>query len=246
MDSKISNVELLKLYIDSGIDEIYNQKPFIYLTESKNPFKEKIKPENNESLKSMKYVETKATEIVEKITDIENLKLAIKNFTDHPLLKFASNVIVGCGVHNPKVLVITEHPNDEEDRNGNFLIGNSSDLLTKILFAMNLDINTNVFAVPFSPYRPPGDRNLSKEEVSILQPFIKKYIEILQPKFILTFGSPVNHLLNNDEAITTLCGKFHDFMNAKLFPTFSLNYLLNNKDAKKKAWNDLQILMKEL
>ena len=86
----------------------------------------------------------KATKITENITDINNLKLAIKNFTDHPLLKFASNVIVGCGINNPSVLVITEHPNEDEDRNGNFLTGNSGDLLKKILFDKYLSMNMNV------------------------------------------------------------------------------------------------------
>ncbi len=245
MNSGISNIDLLKLYIDSGIDETYNQKPFIYLTKPADPFKQKAITENN-NLQSMKDVETKATEAVKNITTIDNLKLAIKNFVSHPLLKFASNVIVGCGVNNPKVLVITEHPNENEDRSGKILTGPSGDLLVKILSAINLDIDNNVFVVPFSPYRPPGGRNLSKEEVNILMPFIKKYIEILKPKFILTFGSPVNHLLNNDDTITSLSGKFFDFMNTKLFSTFSTSYLLNNKEAKKKAWNDLQILMKEL
>lgn len=246
MSNNISYTDLLKLYIDSGVDETYNQKPFIYLSESVNPFKQKTFTENNNFLQSIKDVETKATKIVQSITDIESLKLAIKNFTDHPLLKFASNVIVGCGVNNPAVLVITEHPNEDEDRTGKFLVGSGGQLLEKILSAINLDITKNVFIFPFSPYRPAGGRNLSKEEINILIPFVKKYIEILEPKFILTFGNSINHLLNNDEPITSLTGKFFDFMNCKIFPTFSLNYLLNNKEAKKKTWNDLQILIKEL
>ncbi len=246
MNSDVFNSNLLKLYIESGIDETYNQKPFIYLAKSVNPFKQKILKESNTPLQSMQGIKIKAAEIVQNITDIENLKLAIKNFTDHPLLKFASNVIVGCGVNNPTVLVITEHPNEDEDRTGKFLVGSDGELLEKILSAINLDITKNVFIFPFSPYRPAGGRNLSKEEVNILIPFVKKYIEILEPKFILTFGNPINYLLNNDEPMTNLSGKFFDFMNCKLFPTFSLNYLLNNKEAKKKTWTDLQLLIREL
>ena len=237
-------IQLLKFYDESGIDEIYNDIPFNFLESCKeNKILQNI--QTNKTNLSIKNIKEQAEHLLESVNNISELIDVIKNFKLHPLVKFVSNIITGIGVENPELLVITEYPNEQEDTSGIFLTGNTGELLNKILIAINASIETNTFVFPLSPYRAPGSRTLTDEELSVLEPFTKKYISILKPKTIIIFGIlGVKVLLKNDSSITSLRGKFYNYLDTdiKILPTFSLNYLLNNKEAKKKTWEDLQLL----
>ena len=248
----INNEDIIniKLYQESGIDESYNETPCNFF-ELSNPIFIKKTEDNTpkSSTKNISIINAKqeAEKIIEKISDINNLQKAISNFTLSPLSKFATHPITGIGIKTPKLLVITETPNSEEDKNGIPLSGATGELLKKILTAINCSIETNTFVFPASFLRPAGGRNPTDEEMEIFKPFIKKFIELLNPQIILTMGAiPTNILLNTNDSITSIRGTFKQYNNITLMATFSLPYLLNNIEAKKIAWKDLQLLIPKL
>ena len=57
---------------------------------------------------------------------------------------------------------------------------------------------------------------------------------------------PANILLGKSDTITMLRGKWADYQQIPLMPTFALTYLLNNIEAKRKTWADLQLLAEKL
>ena len=57
---------------------------------------------------------------------------------------------------------------------------------------------------------------------------------------------PTQILLEKEDSITSLRGKFFEYQSIPLMATFSLNYLLNNKEAKRKTWEDLQRLIPKI
>lgn len=250
MNSIQNYIPLLKLYEESGIDETYNDIPFIFTATKPSSIIQNINNENinyQNKIKSILDIKDKLNNLIKNINNITELTKIIKEFNEHPLAKFTSNTITGIGVTNPSLIVIVETPNETEDRIGIFLTGETGELLKKILSAINCSIETNTYVFPISPFRAPGNRNLTKEELDILIPFAEKYISILKPKLILTFGSQSsNWLLNTNDSITNIRGKFYKYNDIEILPTFSLNYLLNNKEAKKKTWEDLQLLIPKL
>ncbi|HUL59280.1 MAG TPA: uracil-DNA glycosylase, partial [Anaeromyxobacteraceae bacterium] len=53
-------------------------------------------------------------------------------------------------------------------------------------------------------------------------------------------------LLRDDSPISRLRGAFRSYEGIQLMPTFHPAYLLRSPDEKKKAWDDLQLVMREL
>ncbi|MBP3615940.1 MAG: uracil-DNA glycosylase [Alphaproteobacteria bacterium] len=242
------DIDILKLYEDSGVDESYTDKPYEFFSGGANIFANKVIVEDKKSDVNISILKAKqeAEKLVNSVSDLAGLKKVISEFKLNPLLKFASNVISGVGVENPKLLVITETPNTDEDRSGVMLSGPTGDMFKKILVAIKSSVETDTYTFPASPYRAPGGRLPTFEEMEISIPFIKKFIEILKPKVILCMGSlPVNALFGKNDAITLLRGKWLEYNEIPLMTTFSLSYLLNNKEAKKRAWGDLQLLLQK-
>lgn len=240
----------LKLYKESGIDEFYNDSPYVFFENNSFAFpvaKTPTPQQPTEKNISILKASEEAKKALQNISTIDALQQSILDFKLNPLSKFATHPITGIGVKNPSLLVITESPNSDEDRTGISLSGPTGELLKKILLAINSSVETNTFTFPASPLRAPGNRTPTEEEMEISKPFTLKFIEILKPKIILTMGSiPADILLNTKEPITTLRGKWFKYENIDVMPTFSLNYLLNNIEAKKKTWEDLKLLREKL
>jgi uracil-DNA glycosylase len=95
--------------------------------------------------------------------------------------------------------------------------------------------------------RPPENRNPEPDEMGACEPFLRRQIAAVRPKVIVALGKiAVQALLRETTAISRLRGRWHGYEGVKLMPTFHPAYLLRSPDEKKKAWEDLQLVMKEL
>ncbi len=241
------DIDVLKFYDEAGINESCGCEPFNFMADGGIFVKKSFDNVSNDTNISILKAKQEAEKIISKINSVKELRKAVSEFSLNPLSKFASNSICGVGVDTPDLLVITEMPNSDEDRSGVPMSGATGDLLRKILTAINSSVETNTYTFPASPFRAPGARMPTGEEMEISIPFMKKFIQVLKPKIILSMGSlPTNILLDSDEPITSLRGVWAEYQGIPVMPTFALTYLLNNRDAKKKAWEDLQLLMQKL
>ena len=95
--------------------------------------------------------------------------------------------------------------------------------------------------------RPPNNRDPEKDEIEKCLPFLLKQIEIIKPEIIVTLGRiSTSVLLNSNERINNLRGKFYNLNGIKLMPTFHPAHLLHHPENKKLVWQDIQLVMKEL
>ena len=88
-------------------------------------------------------------------------------------------------------------------------------VFTKKLLASNIgDVNNPVdtaYITNIIPWRPPGNRTPSQEEVSLLKPFILKHIQLKKPEIILTLGGvSAKTILDVQTGILKLRGKIHN------------------------------------
>jgi DNA polymerase len=95
--------------------------------------------------------------------------------------------------------------------------------------------------------RPPGNRNPEPDEIAACEPFLRAQLAAIQPRVIVALGKfAAQTLLGETTAISRLRGRWFTYQGVKLMPTFHPAYLLRSPEEKKKAWEDLQLVLQEL
>lgn len=160
----------------------------------------------------------------------------------------ASRTTLVFGVGNPaaELMFVGEGPGADEDRQGEPFVGRAGQLLTKMIEAMGYR-REDVYIANVVKCRPPENRNPEPDEMAACEPFLRGQIGAIRPKVIVALGKiAVQALLRETTAISRLRGRWFDYEGVRLMPTFHPAYLLRSPDEKKKAWEDLQLVMKEL
>ena len=115
--------------------------------------------------------------------------------------------------------------------------------MTKMLSAIQLSRN-EVYITNIVKCRPPSNRNPLPDEVAACYPFLKRQIEIIDPRIILCLGSPAARtLLDTEAGVTRLRGEFHHYQNIPVLPTYHPAAVLRFPEKyKRPVWNDLKLL----
>ena len=102
------------------------------------------------------------------------------------------------------------------------------------------------------PWRPPGNRPPTTQEIAMCQPFIQKHIELVRPKILVFLGGvAAKTLLNSNEGIMRLRGIWRDYVThdgstIKALATFHPAYLLRSPGQKALMWQDFLKVEKAL
>ena len=153
-----------------------------------------------------------------------------------------------CGSINSKLLIIDEPPDVEEDKEGVSFVSSKGLLFEKMLNAIKVKVN-ETFIVKSIPWRPPGNRYPTNEEIKICRPFILNLINLLKPKIIVCLGEVSSYqILELKESIIKIRGKWRTLKSKEsncefsVLSTFSISHILNRPDLKKYAWEDMKLL----
>ncbi|MDR2157998.1 MAG: uracil-DNA glycosylase [Holosporaceae bacterium] len=159
---------------------------------------------------------------------------------DISLKKCALNMVFGVGNEKADILLLGEAPGAEEDKQGIPFVGQSGQLLDKILAAVGLD-RTKVYITNILPWRPPGNRTPSNQEIDLFRPYVLKHISLINPKIVVCLGgTAAKALLQTTVGIMQLRGKWTkvDGLSARIIPTFHPAYLLRSPSQKREVWLD--------
>ncbi len=155
-------------------------------------------------------------------------------------------IMPGQGKSKPALFIVSERLTREDIQTGQILSGEAGLLLDKMLSAINLNKN-DVYLTPLVKCCPLDDKLPDPAEIKACLPFIGRQISALNPRIIYTLGqSAAQALLNTREPLLRLRGKFHQFNDILLLPSFHPSFLLKNPEMKKAAWHDLQMLERRL
>ena len=142
-------------------------------------------------------------------------------------------------------MFIGEGPGADEDAQGIPFVGRAGELLTKMIKAMTFD-RSEVYIANIVKCRPPENRNPSDEEAEVCIPFLKRQIELVNPKVIVLLGAvPLKYLMGKT-GISRMRGTWMEYKGIQVMPTYHPAYLLRNPGAKKDVWQDLQEVMSVL
>ncbi len=184
------------------------------------------------------------------IASLSDLRDALSNFDGSSLKKMAKNMVFSDGNPESRVMLIGEAPGREEDQQAKPFIGPSGQLLDKMLAHIGLDRST-VYIANLIPWRPPGDRTPSSDEVALFLPFLMRHIELVSPDIIVAVGgTAAKALLNSPTGITKLRGQWSSLPCAgrdiPILPMFHPAFLLRTPARKAEAWADLCALRAKL
>lgn len=150
------------------------------------------------------------------------------------------NTVFGVGDVQADWLVVGEAPGENEDIQGEPFVGQAGKLLDSMLGAMGVSRRERVYIANVLKCRPPGNRNPEPEEIAQCEPFLRRQVELLQPKIILAMGRfAVQTLLQTSEPIGRLRGRVYRYNDVPVVVTYHPAYLLRNLPDKAKAWADL-------
>src|SRR6185436_10809483 len=145
------------------------------------------------------------------------------------------------GSPTAKFVCVGEAPGQTEDETGRPFVGRACELLTKILAAVDLR-REDVFICNVLKHRPPGNRNPAPDEIVACRPFLRRQLELLQPRVILALGTfAAQTLLDTKESIGKLRGHVHTFYGVPLVVTYHPAALLRNPGWKRPTWEDVQL-----
>jgi len=162
------------------------------------------------------------------------------------LSKTRTQVVYGVGNPNADLMFIGEAPGRDEDLKGEPFVGRAGHLLTDIIKAMKLT-RDDVYIANVVKCRPPENRNPEPEELDACRQYIRRQVEIIQPKVIVTLGKfALQSLTEKSYGITATRGQWLEYNGVKVMPTYHPAYLLRTPSAKKDVWADMKQVMAQL
>lgn len=272
MESNLSPAELLQFYVASGADEAIGDA----LTDRTVVLKKEGAPVFSLSLPSMPAATVTplplapaalplaatpqapaaiagafesmgaAEEAAHNAKTLDELRAALEKFDGLSLRRTATQMVFSDGVAGSRVMLVGEAPGADEDRIGRPFVGLSGQLLDRMLAAIGLSRESNVYISNVINWRPPGNRSPSDAEIALSLPFIRRHIELAKPEILVFVGGvAVKALLQTNVGITKLRGKWQDYRSSGMerpIPSIAIfhpAYLLRSPAQKAQAWQDL-------
>lgn len=181
---------LLRLQVEWGADEAIDLDPIDRL----RPVEVKTAPTPRlvqaapaaESLKETPA--ERALTLAAQATSLNELRDALSGFDGCALRDTASNMVFAEGNPASATLIVGEPPGRDEDRGGHPFAGPEGQLLDQMLASIGLT-RGELLLTPLLPWRPPGGRPPSPNEIALCLPFLHRLIALVKPKRIVVFGA---------------------------------------------------------
>lgn len=234
-------VELLKWYVEAGVDEALADDPVDHFAAppqkaqphappfaatpvsagmqdapiaSFTPAPEATRasqPQGGAGLISRDEATRTARAAAEAAQTLDELKAAIEAFDGCALKESAKSLVFADGNPDGRLMFIGEAPGGEEDRHGVPFVGPAGKLLDQMLAAIGLD-RTDAYITNILPWRPPGNRSPTDLEIAACLPFIERHIELAAPDIlVLVGGTAAKTLLGTTQGIMRLRGRWLEY-----------------------------------
>lgn len=179
------------------------------------------------------------------LSTLEAIRSELGDCTRCRLHEGRNSLVFGEGNSQAKLVFVGEAPGREEDLQGRPFVGQAGELLTRIIEAIDLT-RDEVYITNIVKCRPPQNRNPQPDEIRTCLPFLRKQLEAVRPRIICALGTiAAQTLLETEERISLLRGKFYAYQGARLMPTYHPAFLLRNPQFKKDVWEDMKMVREE-
>jgi uracil-DNA glycosylase len=259
---------LLEFYVETGVDCALDEAPQDRFAEAARPAPaagaaEQPAPRpaaldavpNRRSLApaaatSPDQAAQEARERARRAASLQELEELLASFEGCALKFSAKNLCFSDGNPQARVMIVGEAPGADEDRTGKPFVGRAGQLLDRMLKAIGLDRGA-VYIANIVPWRPPGNRDPTPQEVAICKPFLERQIELANPDLLVCVGgASTRELLGVKDGILRTRGRWFPYRlgerEIRALATLQPAYLLRSPLQKRIAWRDLRALRRAL
>jgi uracil-DNA glycosylase len=195
--------------------------------------------------------ETAARALAAAATDLETLRSLVGEFDGCTLKRTATQLVFADGAPGSSIMLVGEAPGGDEDRIGRPFVGRAGQLLDRMLKAVGLE-RQQVYIANIVPWRPPGNRTPTLQEIRTCLPFVTRQIELADPEFLVCLGAPsAQTLLGVKAGILRARGSWSTYQreDGRTIPALAMlhpAYLLRQPAQKRLAWADMRALASAL
>jgi DNA polymerase len=144
-------------------------------------------------------------------------------------------------------MFIGEGPGEQEDLQGEPFVGRSGQLLDKMLAAISLSRNENIYIANMVKCRPPQNRDPKPDEQDLCIQWLREQVRIIRPKMIVCLGRVAAcRLIDPDFKVTKQHGEFIERNGVLMMGTFHPAALLRNPNNKPAAFDDFLKIREKL
>jgi len=262
--------QLLRFYIDAGVDAVLSEAPVNRLAPIEEPMaapatagvaapiveaaRPALAPQPPPALPlappAPDVAAMAAREAASSAQTLEDLRDLLNKFDGCALKATATQLVFARGNPRARIMFVGEAPGRDEDLAGEPFVGRSGKLLDLMLASIGLD-DTSVYIANIIPWRPPGNRTPTPQETQICLPFIRRQIELVNPEVLVCLGNPSSQgILGTREGIMRTRGRWMDYdtgtRTIRAMATFHPAYLLRSPAYKRLAWQDFRAIRKAL
>jgi uracil-DNA glycosylase family 4 len=183
---------------------------------------------------------------VEPAVCLAQLAAAVHDCRKCGLHRGRTQVVFGTGDPAAALVFIGEAPGHDEDVQGEPFVGPAGQLLNRIIAAIGLT-REQVYILNIIKCRPPHNRNPQPDEIAACWPILQEQLACLRPRVICALGTfAAQTLLQTEERISRLRGRFHRLGAIQVMPTYHPAFLLRNPQHKRAVWEDMQLVQRAL
>ncbi|HZK70008.1 MAG TPA: uracil-DNA glycosylase, partial [Clostridia bacterium] len=145
------------------------------------------------------------------------------------LSQIRTNVVIGRGNTDAKVILIGEGPGEQEDMSDKPFVGAAGQLLDILLEALMFKPDSYYIA-NIVKCRPPKNRVPSDAEAEKCLPYLRNQVMLIKPKIIVCLGAvATKYIIDKDAKITRIRGNWIERNKFAILPTFHPAALLRDE-----------------
>ena len=183
---------------------------------------------------------------------LEALRDELSAFEGCILKRTATSFVFAEGDPKARIMFVGDAPGDDDDRMGQAFIGKPGRLMDRMLKSIRLE-RENVWLTNLLPWRIPGRRSATPQEIAVCLPFLMRQIELIQPAVLVCLGNePALTLMDIKGGVVRGRGVWKELRlegvgaPIRAIATFAPSYMLRVVSSKRDAWRDLIEIRKAL
>lgn len=163
-----------------------------------------------------------------------------------PLGDKRDKIVIDRGNPKSAVMVISERPGENENREGLAFVGRAGELLDKIFAAIGMDTDRDLLITNVVKCMPPVDRSPTAGEVAACLPYLEKQMALVKPKVVVLLGAVAMRFVTGEAGDVEMESQAGRFFTLPAYPgvqfvvLYHPAFLLRDPRKKKDMWGHVQ------